>query len=209
MADKTNQYVAAPEAATTAVPMAQQPYGTVVTAQYLHAPPGVTVQYLHAPPGLGDLFGCFEDMDTCCCGTFCAPCLIGQTHRRAGIDAHCTVPIMYTAGAAAIWTWEWQCLTAMAAAAAGSLEVAASTAVPPVGLLYLGQALTCGALCVSCARRNDVARAVGAGAQDSFGNFCTWLWCPACAACQEARAVNKAYCANGYRPLVARPDMLR
>jgi Cys-rich protein (TIGR01571 family) len=128
------------------------------------------------PPGQGmeELFGCFDDCEVCLCGYCCTPCLAGQTHERAGLESGpCwKIPTTCYAGSALMF------------------------------VCGLGGILQCLAFYWCCKGRQKIQTLAGAQPDDDCTSCLTWWCCGPCAACQEARTVNKLWEANGRMPLL-------
>eukprot|EP01043_Picozoa_sp_COSAG02_P063448 COSAG02_NODE_9001_length_2361_cov_3.831788_1_plen_310_part_00 len=135
------------------------------------------------PPGgvnpMGSLFGCFDDCGICLCGYFCYCCLAGQTHERAGLDSGPAWKIPTVAVVGMVLS---QCL--------------------------VGVACQCLAFYWCCKGRQDIQVLVGAQPDDDITACLTYFCCMPCAICQEARAVNAKWEANGRQPL-RQPGMMQ
>jgi Cys-rich protein (TIGR01571 family) len=167
-----------PQAPLMAQPMVAPTYGA---PQLVQQPPtmhgGVGAVNMEAKLIMeSGLCGCTNDMEVCCCGWCCAPCLAGQTHERAGINTKVPVICCYSLG--------------MLASQFG-----------------VGIGCTVMADIIMCRARKEIQGLTGAKVQTDSEAFCTVCWCFPCVVCQEARAINKMWEANGSQPLGPIPVM--
>jgi Cys-rich protein (TIGR01571 family) len=122
---------------------------------------------------MGGLFDCFDDFGVCLCGYCCTPCLIGQTHERAGLPSGpmFKIPAIFCAGVACFY-----CI--------------------------IGIPITCYGWSLIVKGRGTIQQLAGKPDAGCFENCCTYYCCAACASCQEANFINKRWEANGRRPLL-------
>ena len=128
----------------------------------------------------GAIFGCFDDCEVCLCGTFCYCFLAGQNHARVGLAPSWQIP----------------------AAFFGAMAINACTGV-------LGLPLTLAYYYWVCKGRAATQMVLGQPVTDDCGNCMCCCCCHACVICQEARAVNAAWMANGMQPLTMTPGYTR
>ena len=109
----------------------------------------------------GSICACFDDIGICCCGMFCTTCLAGDSHKKAGIDDKCLVPINFGIGAVAN-------------------AVLVSTGHPyPVGIVPIVYGWY-----LLVQRRAMIQQKFDGEEDGCFSNLCLYCFCAPCAICQ-------------------------
>jgi len=132
-------------------------------------------------------------------------CVSGDTHRRAGTDPKCLIPIMWTTGMIGCqagyhkWTSQGGLVALKYAHTIAELQTVLS-GIP--GVMCAGCFVMYCTLLLMINGRRKIQRALGME-PDSLATsallYC--CCCASCATCQEARAVKKAWYANGCKNL--------
>ena len=109
------------------------------------------------------LCDCFDDMKTCCYGTWCMPCLFAVNMQS--LDASYSWPVC------CISIWGVSVLTAV---------------VSGIG----GPCLLSGPKRTKLRAAYGLPASQGGDCGEDFDDFCVHLWCPGCAICQEHRELR-------------------
>mmetsp|Transcript_3228 Transcript_3228/g.9179 ORF Transcript_3228/g.9179 Transcript_3228/m.9179 type:complete len:253 (-) Transcript_3228:276-1034(-) len=144
------------------------------------------------------LFQVCSDVDLCCYGTFCTPCLYGENVRQlkelhgeqgaSCIPPCCTLLSMSTAA---------QLVTVGAVTGAGLAAAGGAGASPAAVMAITRFAQNLGDLAGSCTSagitsrsRSSLRRKFGLAENMHFSDFWIHFWCGPCAVCQEAREIR-------------------